>query len=116
MSDAQLTPPGEATCEGEQVVFTCQQTGSISRWEVNLPGVVITNSPSSSQAGTILTFRDDPSFGFEIHVLSSSSASSVISELRVTAVRQLNGVTVECVGNSGSFMSTIEIVSGDFTP
>ena len=114
MSDAQLTSPGEAICEGEQVVFTCQQSGSASRWTVNLPGVLISNSASSSQAGRVLTFVDDPGFGFEIHILSSSSP--IISELHVTAVRQLNGVTVECVGNSGSFMSTIEIVSGDFTP
>ena len=56
-------------------------------------------------------FQNDPGFGFEIHVLSSSSASSVISELRVTAVRQLNGVTVECEGGGGRYMSTFQIAS-----
>ena len=94
-------------------MFVCQQTGSTSRWTVNLPGGIInelSNSASSSQAGTVLTFVNDP-YGFEIHVLSSSSGSSVISELRVTAVRQLNGVTVECAGANGSYMSTIQIVS-----
>ena len=80
---------------------------------VNLPGGLnneLVNSASSSQAGTVSMFTNDP-YGFEIHVLSSSSASSVISELRVTAVRQLNGVTVECTGPSGMSTSTIQIAS-----
>ena len=101
-------------CVGEQVVFVCQQNGSALTWTVDLPGGIsneLSNSASSSQAGTVLTFADDPGFGFEILVLSSSSASSVISELRVTAVRQLNGVTLECLGVSGSYMSTIQIAS-----
>ena len=113
-SDAQLTSPDEAVCVGEQVVFVCQQSGSTSRWTVDLPGEIsneLSISASSSQAGTVLIFVNDPGFGFEIHILSSSSASSVISELRVTAVRQLNGATVECAGASGSFMSTIQIAS-----
>ena len=109
-SDAQLTPPGEAVCVGEQVVLVCQQVGPTLRWTVNLPGGSSIESVSSSQAGTVLTFTNDPN-GFEIHVLSSSSANSVITELRVTAVSQLNGVTVKCVGASGSFMSTIQIAS-----
>ena len=101
---------------GKQVVFVCQQTGSTLRWTVgNLPsGTFITDQISltvdSSQAGSILTFPDDPGFGFEIHVLSSSSTSSIISELRVTAVRQLNGVTVECAGDR-LYTSTIQIAS-----
>ena len=94
-------------------MFVCQQTGSSSRWTVNLPGGIsneLINSASSSQAGSVLTFTNDP-YGFEIHVLSSSSASSVISELHVTAVRLLNGVTVECAGGSGYYTSTIQISS-----
>ena len=113
-SDAQLTSPVEAVCVGEQVVFVCQQSGGISRWTVSLPGGIsneLSNSASSSQAGTVLTFTNDPGFGFEIHVLSSSSSGSVISELHVTAVRQLNGVTVECAELSERFMSTIQIAS-----
>ena len=102
-------------CEGKQVVLTCQGTGSSSRWTVgNLrSGAVdqISLTVDSSQAGRVLTFQDDPGFGFEIHVLSSSSTSNVISELRVTAVRELNGVTVECAGGSGRFTSTIQIAS-----
>ena len=94
-------------------MFVCQQPGSSSRWTVDLPGGIsneLSNSASSSQAGMVLSFPNDP-FGFEVHVLSSSSASSVISELRVTAVRQLNGVTVECLGSNGRFTSTIQIAS-----
>ena len=98
----------------QQVVFTCQQTGTTLRWTVNLPGgtsAQLTNTASSSQAGTASNFMNDPGFGFEIQVLNSSSSSSVISELRVTAVRQLNGVPVECIGSSRGFMSTIQIAS-----
>ena len=113
ISDAQqLTSPGRVVCVGEQVVFVCQRTGSVLRWEVDFPGGVsndLVNSVSSSLAGTVLTFSNDQ-YGFEIHVLSSSN--SVISELRVTAVRQLNGVTVKCVGPSGILMSTFQITSG----
>ena len=95
-------------------MFVCQETGSTLRWTVDLPGGAsneISTTVTSSQAGRVLTFADDPGFGFEIHVLSSSSASTIISELRVTAVRQLNGVTVECRGGSGSSLSTIQIAS-----
>ena len=93
-------------------MFVCQQAGSISRWGVYPPGISLFRLVSSSQAGTVLTFVNDP-FGFEIHVLSSSSNSSIITELRVTAVRQLNGTTVRCKGDNGSLISTIQIMSGD---
>ena len=100
---------------GKEVVFVCQQTSSFVRWTVgNLPRGIsseISRAVLSSQAGTVLTFSDDSGFGFEIHVLSSSSASSVISELHVTAVRLLNGVTVECAGGSGYYTYTIQISS-----
>ena len=96
-------------------MFICQHPGSALVWTVDLPGGTITESVASSQAGRVLTFADDPGFGFEIHVLSSSLANSIISELRVTAVRQLNGVTVECVGPIESYMYTIQIISGEFT-
>ena len=99
---------------GQQVVFVCQQTGSTLRWTIgDLPGERngFTVTASSSQAGMVLTLSDDPGYGFEIHILSSSSSSNVISELRVTAVRQLNGATVECRGGTGLFMSTIQIAS-----
>ena len=96
-------------------MFVCQQTGSTLRWTVDLQlqgGISnqLSTSASSSPAGMVLTFTNDP-YGFEIHVLSSSSASSVISELHVAAVRQLNDVTVECVGPSGTYMSTIQTAS-----
>ena len=84
-------------------MFVCQQPSFTSRWTVDLPGGIsneFSNSASSSQAGRVLSFSNDPGFEFEIHVLNSSSASSIISELRVTAVRELNGATMECVGPS----------------
>ena len=113
-SAAQLTSPSEAVCVGEQVVFVCQQIGGISRWTVgNLPRGIsgFTATALSSLAGMVYSIHDDPGFGFEIYVLPSSSSSSVISELRVTAVRQLNGVTLRCEGGNGSFVSTIQIAS-----
>ena len=92
-------------------MFVCQQTGPTLTWRVTLPGgSSIERSVLSPQAGTVSTFANDPGFGFEIHILSSSSAS-IISELCVTAVRQLNGVTVECRGGSGTDMSNIQIAS-----
>ena len=108
--DGQLTPPNETVCVGQQVVFTCQQTGVNSRWKVNLPNKTISNSVYASLEGTVSTFINDPGFGFEIHRLPSSSSSSVISELRVIAVEQLDGVTVECIA-SEMFMTTIQIIS-----
>ena len=95
---------------GQEVVFTCQQNGSLLVWTINLPNITFNNPAISSLAGTVTSFIDDPGFGFEIHVLNSSSSSTVISELRVTAVRQLNGVTVECLANSGRFTSTIQLI------
>ena len=55
-------------------------------------------------------FPDDPGFNFEIHVISSSS-DSITTELQVTAVRELNGVMVECAGLTTRFTSTISIAS-----
>ena len=99
---------------GNQVVFVCQQTGSTLTWTVDLPGGVSNGlllSVTSLQVGTALNFSNDPGFGFEIHILSSSSASSIITELHVTAVRQLNNVIVECIGGDRAFTfrSTIQI-------
>ena len=93
-------------------MFVCNQTGSALRWTVDLPGgsSIVRTVLSSEAVGTVSTISTDLGVEFDIYLLSSSSAS-IISELRVTAVRQLNGVTVECVGLSGSFMSTIQIAS-----
>ena len=93
-------------------MFVCQHVGSTLRWTVDLPGGVsneLVNSASSSQAGTVVTFVNDP-FGFEIYILSSSSGSNIISELRVTAVMELNGATVECRGGTGPFTSIILVL------
>jgi hypothetical protein len=58
---------------------------------------------------------NDPGYIFEIHVLSNSSSASITSELQVTAVRELNGVRVECFGPNGTMMYTINVASvGEF--
>ena len=75
---------------------------------------MLQNSTRSSQVGLIVTFAYDPGFHFEIHVISISS-NSITTELQVTAVRQLNGVTVECAGPSGPSMYVIQVAPiGEF--
>ena len=97
-------------CPGNRVIFTCQLTGFLLRWTINLPsGTLQTIVQSTQPVGSIFTFQDDP-FHFEVHVVSSIS-NSITTELQVTAVRQLDGVTVECDGQSGDYMSTIRVVS-----
>ena len=70
---------------------------------------MLRNSVQTSQYGLFLTFLDDPGFNFELHVVSNSS--NITSELQVTAARQLDGVTVECAGPRGRFMSIIGVTS-----
>ena len=109
--DAQLTSPVEAVCPGNRVIFTCQQAGSLSRWMIYLPSIILQSAAQSSQNdGSTLTFDNDPGFHFELHVVSNSS-NSIASELQVTAVSELNGVIVECGGLSGTFMSAIQVAS-----
>ena len=77
-----------------------------------MPSVTLQNTARSSQIGSFLTFVNDPGFNFELHVVSFSS-NILTTELQVTAVRELNGVTVECTGVSGTSicMSTIQVAS-----
>lgn len=99
-------------CVGQKIVFTCKQnTTHFSRWTIFLNRTYNFSNPTS-QTG-ILTFIEDPGFGFEIYVSDQNSGRSDISELRVTAVEQLNGVTVECRAQAinSVFTSTIQIAS-----
>ena len=96
-------------CPGNRVIFTCQQTGFVSRWTINLPSVLLQNSAQISQRGSIVTFSKDP-FDFEIHIASNSS-NSITSELQVTAVKRLNGVRVQCSRVNETFMSAIRVAS-----
>ena len=109
-TDAQLTPPIEAVCPGNDIVFICQQIGSVSRWTITMPGRTLQRSVGSSQVGAVVTFENDP-IHFEILVIAFNSSNIITSELQVTAIRQLNGVTVECAGLSGTFTSTIQVAS-----
>ena len=97
-------------CPGNRIIFTCQQTSVVSRWAINLLSGILRASAQSSQVESKVTIVNDPGFHFEIHIVSTNS-NSIISELQVTAVRELNGVTVECSGLSGNYMSTIEVAS-----
>ena len=92
------------------MVFSCEQAGDTAQWIVTLrSGTRLTGLALSSNVGTPVALQNDPGFGFEIHVLSSSGPSRVFSELRVTAARQLNNVTVTCEGHSGSFNHLIPV-------
>ena len=97
-------------CPGNRVNFTCQHTSIVSRWIINLPSGILQAIVRSSQVGSKVTIVNDPGFHFEIHIISNSS-NSIISELQVTAVRQLNGVTVECDADHEHYTSTIEVAS-----
>lgn len=113
-ADAQLTSPGAAVCVGRQVEFICQHLGlpRTMRWTVTLPGVVL-RAYSPMNIGMTQSFENDPGYGFELEVLSSTPNSNqeLVSrcELRVTAKKQLDGVAVECEGFSGIFTSTIQV-------
>ena len=110
MIDAQLTSPSEAVCAGARIRFSCVQNGTLATWTVNLsPSMTLSGIVLSNLDGSILHFQGDPGFNFEIHVISSTS-NRLTTELRVTAVRELNGVTVQCAGASGSFVSVIQVV------
>ena len=90
--------PKDPVCPGNRIIFNCNQTGFFARWTVNFPsGTVpqnITQNARDTQLGPI-PFRDDNRF--EIHVLSNNS-NTLTTELQVTAVNQLNGITVTCGG------------------
>ena len=113
--DAQLTvsPPSEPVCPGIHVIFTCQQSGAIARWNINLQSdSQIRFTVQDEEVGSIITIGQDSGFEFQLHIVSISSANSnITTELQVTAARELDGVTVECIGNSGMFVSTIRVAS-----
>ena len=102
----------EPVCPGEEVVFVCVEQQSTIRWTVRLQSHTLerTIQQSSVNLGTTLTFSSDPGFGFQITFSGTSTAFN--STLTVTAVRELNGGTVECAGFGGSFTSTIEVLNG----
>jgi hypothetical protein len=114
--DAQVASPSDPVCPGNRVIFTCQQGGAFARWTIYLPtGQTLQQPAQNSRYGSVETFMNDPGYIFEIHVLSNSSSASITSELQVTAVRELNGVRVECFGPNGTMMYTINVASvGEF--
>ena len=103
----------DEVCVGEKAVFVCQQTASPSIWIVNLNDERWLRIPvAASQHGMVLSLSNesDPGFGFEIRVLNASQ-NIFFTELRVTAVRELDGVTVECQLGNSVYMSTIRVAS-----
>ena len=92
---------------GEKIVFFCEQTG-FSTWDINLPNQVQL-SHTITQHDTEVTFQGDPGYGFTIFIIPSSSG--IHSELHVTAVRELDGVRVVCIGGRGDVSHTIQISS-----
>ena len=108
---AQLTSPSEPVCPGNRVIFTCQQPGALTVWMIYLPSSrTLQNIVQNPRYGSVWTFAADPGFDFEIHVVSNSS-NSITTELQVTAVREIDGATVECFGANGTIMSTLRVAS-----
>ena len=91
--------PREPVCSGNRIIFSCNQTSFIVRWIIDFPSGTVpqTRDARSEQVGSVFPFRDNDPFHFEIHVLSYNS-NTLITELQVTAVNQLNGITVTCEG------------------
>ena len=108
-SGAQLASPSEPVCSGNRVIFTCQQPGAFAQWRINLQPT-LRQTAQSTQVGSVITFGVDSGFNFELHIVSNSSGI-LTTELQVTTVRELNDVTVECIGSSGTFMSIIDVAS-----
>ena len=94
---------------GEQVAFSCQQTSGTAGWTVEYQpdGMMLSGTVVSGNVGSDLSLGS----GIEIHTLSVSSNGILISELRVTATRELNNVAVVCHGAAGTFRSTIQIAT-----
>ena len=109
--DAQLMSPSEPVCPENRVIFTCQQSGALARWTITLPSAgTLRNTAQSPQYGSVLIFMNDPGFNFEIHIIAFHGTINITTELRITAVRELNGTTMECTG-SRICVSTIQVAS-----
>ena len=97
-------------------MFPCVVQGRTARWEVD--SFMLQQSIRLEQVGMSVPLRprtvtdQDKDFGFVIHVLSTSTATMFFSELRVTAVEELNGVMVECVALSETYTATIQVAVG----
>ena len=95
-------------CPGNRVIFTCQQLGA-TIWNVHLQTALL-QTAQSAQVGSVITFGVDSGFNFELHIVSFSSGT-LTTELQVIAMRELDGVTVECEGPNGTSLSTIQVAS-----
>ena len=62
------------------------------------------------ELGELEMFPGDSGYAFEVTTTALGN-SSIVSELRVTAVRELDGVRVDCVGFSGMYRSQIQVAS-----
>ena len=65
---------------------------------------------TSTKVGEVEMFPGDPGYAFEVTTTALGN-SSIVSELQVTGVRELDGVTVNCVGFSGTYMSEIQVAA-----
>ena len=109
LSDAQLTAPVETVCSGQPVLFLCQQLSASATWIVNIPGLML-RVLAPRAVGELEMFPGDPGYAFEVTTTALGNGS-IVSELRVTAVRELDGVTVNCEGFSGMYMSEIQVAA-----
>ena len=105
-----IVSPTDSVCPENRVNFTCQQSGS-TEWDIHLQPQTLMQTAQVTQAvGSVIRFGVDRGFNFELHIVSSSSGNFT-TQLQVTAVRELDNVTVGCRGQSGTFLSTIQVAS-----
>ena len=93
--------PSDPVCPGNRVIFTCQQSGTLIQWRINTDQM-LRQTLRSTQVGSVITLGDH----FRFHVVSNSSGI-LTTELQVTAVKELNNVTVDCTGSR----AIIQVVS-----
>ena len=67
-------------CPGNRAIFTCQQTGTVTQWNIDLTdlqqGLLLQLTAQSSQVGSVVTSPDDLGYNFELHILSNSAKHS----------------------------------------
>ena len=70
------------------------------RWTVEISNMRLERSlPSSLVGNQMITFVNDPGYGF-VMTLETTASGNLNSTLKVVAVQELNGARVECAGTT----------------
>ena len=79
----------------------CVELSTITvRWTVEISNMRLERSlPSSLVGSQMITFMNDPGYGF-VMTLETTPSGNFNSTLKVVAVQELNGARVECAGTT----------------